>query len=76
VGGGMAQGGRRDAVQRASGGVTARRGGAGCLGRRACGRRRGARRGRAWGSAGVQGRGAQRAGAGGEGRAVGVGLGG
>jgi hypothetical protein len=49
VGGGTAQGGRRDAVQRASGGATARRGAAwGSVGR-------------AWGSTGVHGRGARRA---------------
>jgi hypothetical protein len=55
---------------------------AGCLGRRACGQRRGAAwgsAGRAWGSAGVHGRGARRVGARGttcRGGRGGVGLGG
>jgi hypothetical protein len=72
VGGDTAQGGRRDAVQRASGGTTARRGAGGTTARRGAGgvpRTTGVRAaawgsaGRAWGSAGVHGRGARRVGA-------------
>eukprot|EP00267_Zea_mays_P045642 XP_020397956.1 spidroin-1-like [Zea mays] len=76
VGGGTAQGGRRDAVQRASGGTTARRGTGGVP--RTTGVRAAAwgSAGRAWGSAGVHGRGAQRVGVGARRAGAGVGLGG
>eukprot|EP00267_Zea_mays_P047317 XP_020399765.1 spidroin-1-like [Zea mays] len=66
VGGGTAQGGRRDTVQRASGGTTARRGTGGVprtTGVRAAAWAAWGSAGRAWGSAGVHGRGARRVGA-------------